>query len=166
MTTTCIVTADASRARLFTFEEPVGDDDRSLELCERMDLIDPARRRRPSELFSESRPGLDRAPSGRGFAVDDHREGNRKHMDREFAAEIASALDGLARARGCSRLILAASPRMLGLLREIEPLAGRAVEVCEIDRDLVHLTGAQLHDYLADRGLLPRRERLAAAAPP
>ena len=165
-TTTCVVAADASRARLFTFDSPAGDEERALVLRERIDLIDPARRLRPSELFSDTRPGLDRAPSGRGFAVDDHRDAAQRRMDREFAAQIAEAVDDMARVHACGRVILTASPRMLGLLREIEPPAGGAIEVYEIDRDLVHLSSTQLHDYLAATGLLPPRERMGRAESP
>ncbi len=163
----CIVAADAARARLFTFEEfdaPEGV--KTQELREEKTLVDPARRRRPSELFSDSRPGLDRAPSGRGFAVDDHRDASRRQMDRIFAGEIARAIEEQTRAHGCTRLIVAASPRMLGMLRELAPLAPSGIELSEIDRDLAHLSRAQLHDHLAARGLLPPRERIAAATTP
>jgi protein required for attachment to host cells len=163
----CVVAADATRARLFTFEDFEGRDEApTQEFRERMTLVDPARRRRASELFSDTRPGLDRAPSGRGFALDDHRDAARDRMDRGFAASIADAMELVTRAYGCTRLILAASPRMLGILRTFEPLGGRDVERHEIDRDLVRLSGSQLHDHLAQRGLLPARERIGAAATP
>lgn len=164
----CIAVADASRARLFSFEQveaPPGV--RSQDLRERVSLVDPARRRRPSELFSDTRPGSDRAPgsgrhAGRTFAFDDHREAAQRKMDRDFAADIADAIDRVTREHGCTRMILAASPRMLGMLREqMGPLAA-GVELHEIDRNLVHLSNAELHDDLAARGLMPERERLPA----
>jgi protein required for attachment to host cells len=162
---TGIVTADATRARLYTFDElTAAVDEPTQELRERVTLVDPARRRRASELFSDTRPGLDRAPSGRGFAVDDRRDAALRRMDREFAGDIAQACVELMRSHRVSRLIVAASPRMLGFLRELGPLAAADVELCEIDRDLVHLSNAQLHDYLANRDLLPARERVGLAA--
>ncbi len=167
MMVTGIVTADATRARLFTFEEPdAATEVATQEPRERMTLVDPGRRRRPSELFSESRPGLDRAPSGRGFAVDDRRDAALRRMDRDFAADIAGASAELVRSHGCNRLILAASPRMLGFLRELGALTHLGIELCEIDRNLVQLSSPQLHDYLAERGMLPARERVGLAAPP
>lgn len=163
----CVVAADATRARLFTFEDHEGQDEApTRKFRERMTLVDPARRRRASELFSDTRPGLDRAPSGRGFALDDHRDAALDRMDRGFAASIADAIEQIMRAHGCTRLILAASPRMLGILRTFEPLGGRDIERQEIDRDLVRLSGSQLHDHLAERGLLPARERIGAAGTP
>jgi len=161
---TGIVTADATRARLYTFDELAAPVDvPTHELRERVTLVDPARRRRASELFSDTRPGLDRAPNGRGFAHDDRRDAARRRMDSDFARDIAQACGELVRSHGVSRLVVAASPRMLGFLRELGPLAAADVELCEIDRDLVHLSNAQLHDYLADRGLLPTRERIGLA---
>jgi len=163
----CVVAADATRARLFTFEDfDWRDEGPNQEFCERMTLVDPARRRRASELFSDTRPGLDRAPSGRGFALDDHRDAARNRMDRDFATSIANAIELVTRAHGCTKLILAAGPRMLGILRTLEPLGGRDIERQEIDRDLVRLSGSQLHDHLAERGLLPARERIGATATP
>lgn len=94
---------------------------------------------------ARTRPGLDRAPSGRGFAVDDRRDAALDRMDRSFVA---------------------ASPRMLGFLREPGRFARLGVELCEIDRNLAHLSSPQLHDYLAERDLLPARERVGMAAAP
>lgn len=159
-----VVAVDATRARLFTFEEPA--DAAPQKLLERMTLVDPARRQRASELFSDSRPGLDRAPSGRGFAVDDRRDAALQRMDRDFAVDIAEACGELVRAHGSDRLIVAASPRMLGLLRELAGFDRLGVELREIDRNLAHLSSPQLHDYLAQRDLLPERERVGLAAPP
>ena len=161
----CVVAADATRARVFTLED-LQTPDGVPTLLERMTLVDPARRSRPSEVFSDTRPGIDRAPSGRAFAFDDHRDDAMRRMDRAFAAEIADAIALVTRAHGSTKLILAASPRMLGFMRELAPVGGGELELREIDRDLAHFTGPQLHDYLAKRGLLPARERLGAAAMP
>lgn len=158
----CIVLADAARARLFTFEEH--DESSSLppqELAERVDLVNPERRRRPSELFTDSRPGSDRAPSGRGFATDDHREAHLRELDRRFAASIVDETARLAQAQGATRVILAASPHLLGQLRlAAGPLRRARLQLDQLDRDLTSLSAAQMHDYLADCGLLPARQRI------
>ena len=165
MNRSCIAVADATRARFHTFEElaaPPGH--RTQELHEVVDLVHPARRIRPSELFSDTRPGSDRAPSGRGFGLCDRREASMRQMDRRFAAAIAAELERLVAESGCRTVIVAASPHMLGLLRELtQPLIRGGVELHEIDRDLVRLSPSALHDFLAERGLLPGRERLALA---
>lgn len=163
MKRTCIALADATRARIFTFEELDAQPGvRTQELEERFTLVHPARRRRPSELFTESRPSSDRAPSGRGFAHSDHRDDAIREMDRQFAGEIAARVDEVARSHGCSDVILAASPRMLGLLRTVRrPLGEAGMSVRELDRDLVRLTPAEVQDFLARLGYLPERERIA-----
>jgi len=165
MNRSCIAVADASRARLHVFEElaaPHGH--RSQELREEVDLVHPARRIRPSELFSDTRPGSNRAPGGRGFGLSDRRDASMRQMDRRFAAAIAAELERLVAENGCRTVIVAASPHMLGLLRELtRPLVRAGVEIHEIDRDLVRLSPSALHDFLAERGLLPGRERLALA---
>jgi protein required for attachment to host cells len=162
----CIALADASRARIFTFEELAGrTGGRTQEIQERISLVHPGRRRRPSELFSDTRPGSDRTPTGRGFGLSDHRDQAVREMDRQFAADIARHLREVVDSCGCRDVVLAASPRMLGLLREhTAPLVEAGIAVHDLDRDLVRFTPAQLQDFLAERGLLPERERLPAGA--
>jgi protein required for attachment to host cells len=161
----CIAIVDAARARLYTFDELAGPSGTpTQELREQIDLVDPDRRLRPSELFSDTRPGSDRAPSGRGYGVSDGREAHLEQMDRRFAAEIVARLAELVREHACHRLIVVATPRMLGELRQV---GGRLLEgelpVDEVSRDLTRLSSAQIHDHLAARGLLPPRERLAVS---
>ncbi len=166
MTRICIAIVDAARARLYTFEELAGPNGPAQELRECADLIDPDRRLRPSELFSDTRPGSDRAPSGRGYAVNDRRDSHMDQLDRRFAVEVTARLTDLVREHGCRRLIVAASPRMLGHLRSAgADLFGGRLAVDEIDRDLTHLSSPQIHDLLAARGVLPARVRLAAPPP-
>ena len=159
----CIVLADAARARLYTFEEHDGSPGQQVQvLDERVDLVNPPRRHRPSELFSESRPGSDRAPSGRAFANDDHREAHLRELDRRFAASIVDETARLARGHGATRVIVAASPHLLGQLRlAAGPLRRAHLTLDELNRDLTSFTPSQMHDYLADCGLLPARQRIA-----
>jgi protein required for attachment to host cells len=160
-----IAAVDASRARLFTFEQEAAPPGHvTQQLREEADLVHPARRIRPSELFSDSRPGLDRAPSGRAFAVNDRREASLRHMDRRFAGDVAAAIELLISQTGAQHVILAASPAMLGLLRElIGPMIARGISIDQLDRDLVRFTRTDLQDLLADKGLMPPRERITAA---
>src|SRR6266545_7034488 len=163
----CIAIADAARARVFTFEElggPAGTP--TQELHEVFELVDPDRRRRAGELFSDTRPGSNRTPSGRGHAAPDHREAHLDELDRHFAAEIITRLSENVREHGFHRLIVAASPRILGELRKAGVrLFESGLTVDDVNRDLTHLTPSQIHDHLAERGLLPARERVTGKAP-
>ncbi|MGE5184735.1 MAG: host attachment protein [Acidobacteriota bacterium] len=149
----CIAIADATRARVFAFERTADVSGVHEELIEQADLVNPARRRRPSELFSDSRPGSSRTGT-RGFAFDDHRDAHVDKLDDEFAAATVTEIRRILREAKAHRLIVCASPRMLGALRVAE-LRHDGVAIDELPRDLVKLTISQLRDALASYGLLP-----------
>lgn len=145
MTTTCIALVDASRARLFTLSRVVEVDGVHEQLNEIRSFVNPARRLRPSELF---------AANGRG---DDHRAAHIDDMDAGFARDVTSELVDVLRASSADRLIVCASPRMLGELRSAGPELRRGgLEVDEVPRNLTKLTPPELRDQLASYGLLPQ----------
>jgi protein required for attachment to host cells len=153
----CIAVVDASRARLFTLERSTDTGEVHEELSEQRDLVNPARRHRPSELFSDTRPGTSRV-GGRQYGLDDHRDAHIAQFDAEFSREIVDEVASLIRSTGLHRLILCASPHMLGALREAgRELRRDELEIEEIPRDLVKLTPTQLRDQLASYGVLPPR---------
>lgn len=154
---TCIAVVDATRARLFTLDRTSDAEGLHEELSEQRDLVNTARRRRPSELFSDSRPGTNR--TGRlQYAFDDHRDAHVEQLDVEFSHEIMTQLDELLRSSPATRLIVCASPRMLGHLREARrDLHNNTLAIDEVPRDLVKLTPSQLRDHLISYGLLPER---------
>lgn len=162
MLRTCIAVVDASRARLFTFDRSVEPDGTHEELSERLDLVNPARRLRASQLFTESRPP--RARTGNlEYTIDDHRDAHVDELDADFARLINNEIDELVRSAQPQRLIVCASPRMLGSLRDTRRNRGtaNALSIDEVDRDLVKLTPAKLRDQLASYGLLPPRPQRA-----
>lgn len=165
----CIAVTDAARARVYLFEQlaaPSGYHQQ--ELRERIDLVNPSRRMRPSDLLSETRPSSDRAPNQRGYATDDRREGYMDELDRRFADLVADELVRLVRETGSHEVILVAPPHMLGALRTTEAVSSltrRGVRLHEVDRDLSKLPTAEVQDHLAGLGLLPGRERLPPAPP-
>ena len=153
----CIALVDASRARLFVFTRSSHASGIDEQLVEQTDLINPARRLRPSELFSDSRPAVSRVGS-RQFTVDDHRDAHIAGYDEAFAAQVAAELGRLADANLPDRIILCASPRMLGLLRGLTARLHRPGRFFdELPRDIVKLTVSELREYLESYGLLPPR---------
>jgi protein required for attachment to host cells len=161
MSNLCIVVADAGRARLFTFDPRTEPGDPPAALIERLDLTDPERRLAQREIRSDA-PGRDQTPAHRGFGLDDGREDRTREVDRAFAIDIAEQVAGLIRSVGCRRLVVAAPPHMLGLLRPLtQMLRRRGVAIDDLARDLTRLPAGALHDHLADAGLLPARTRLA-----
>lgn len=153
MPRTCIAVVDATRARLFTFDRTDVLGEIQETLFERTDLVNPARRKTPAQLFSDSRPGTSR--TGRlQYAFDDHRDAHIDELDAGFAREITAAIERTIQDTGAARLILCASPRMLGVLRST-PLRRDGLAIDEIPRDYTKLTAPQIHEQLVERGLLP-----------
>lgn len=153
----CIAVVDASRARLFTYERTTEPAGLSEHLIEERDLVNPARRMRPSELFSDSRPGTNRTGTLQ-YGVDDHRDAHLERLDTEFAREIVGQLGEMIRASHARRLIVCASPNMLGELRDASgELRHQDLAIDEIDRNLVKLPTPELRDRLTEYGLLPPR---------
>ncbi len=143
MQRTCIAVVDATRARLFSFDRDTENGQPREAMSERIDLVNPARRRRPSELFS----------SGMG-TFEDHREANLDNMDADFARSIVQQIERTLADIGSHHLIVCASPKMLGQLRAAD-LRRNGVVIDELARDYVKLTPPQLREQLAEQGLLP-----------
>ena len=155
----CIAIVDATRARLFTFDRTALADGVHEQLVEQRDLVDPARRRRPAELFSDTRPGSSRT-GGHQFGFDDHRGASLARMDADFARAVVAEIVELLRSSASQRLILCASPRMLGELREVGSAIRRdGLVLDELPRDLVKLTASEIRERLAAYGLLPPPHR-------
>jgi len=168
---------DAAHARIFAYEEGA---DPTLQLHELQDMSSAGRQARVGETVSNTEPGRASASDGpalsvnrgsqthtRGYersATDDHRDAKVEEMDTKFAKEIVRVLDGLINQDGYRHLIIAASPKMLGALRNADGVLSRAdLKVEEIAKVMTTMTVAQLHDHLAAQGLIPARRRLAAA---
>jgi len=146
-----IAIVDASRARLFQFERTSGPEGLRDELGEVSDLVNPVRRTRPSAVFSDSGPSANHS-GDHGYTFDDHRDDHMAKFDAEFAVAITAELDRLA--SGADRIVICASPRMLGQLREARQ-GTRPLRIDELPRDLAKLTAAQLRVQLASYGVLP-----------
>ena len=149
----CLVIADASRARIYTYERFQEPDGLHEELREERDLVDPARRKRASELFSDN-AGVNHSGHA-GNAFDDHRQAHLDRLDANFAREITGEIEAITRDQGYRELIVIASSRMLGELRAtLEPLR-RTLAIKELERDFTKLTTAELRDRLTKLDLLP-----------
>lgn len=154
----CIALVDATRARLFTFERVTEGADTREDLVERTDFVNPQRRRRASEVFSDTRPGSSRTGSLQ-YAFDDHRDHHIEQVDDNFARTTLAALRELIDERPTRRVVICASPRMLGRLRAAAPgLLPDGIALDELDRDLVKLSSGDVRAELTSRDLLPRVE--------
>jgi len=155
-----IATIDAARARLFLYQEQAKP---GFELIEYKDLDNPGRRLRPSEMFSDSHPGVRGAPGNlnMGGPGDDHRGAHIEEMDSKFAKHVLEAIQHVLADKKMGHLILVAAPKMPGILRaEGRSVLGKTGLVCdEIARDLSGLPPAQPPDHLSQIGPVPPRPR-------
>lgn len=163
----CVVTMDASRARFFALEVHNASAQGQLtRLVEIEDLASAGRRQREGEIFSSSRPGVNAGPGGfmgRGMqhGTDDRREGHMDEFDRRFAVDVVEALSRHVAELGATRAVLIADPNMLGFMRSaISKDSKLEVEVSEVKKDLSWQSPVEVHDRLAQQGLLPPRGRL------
>jgi protein required for attachment to host cells len=158
----CIAIVDVTRARICEYDERKAA---GQELTEIADLVSPGRRHvgqlMKSELGGGRTGGLDGAHAQ---TTDDHRQGFVEKKDLLFAREIVGELDKVVRAGAFEHLVVVAGPRMLGELRKYDaPLQRDGLRIEVIERDLAWQTQAQLHDHLAQLGIIPPRQRVAAA---
>lgn len=154
---TCIAVADASSARLFVHEREATVAGIRDELVEHVDLVNPARRLTNDDLLSDTRVGSNRT-GGRHFGFDDHRDERLDAMDDGFAREIGERFAALAKTLHADRMVICASPHMLGKLRpRLERRDG--VPIDELAKDLVKLSSAELHARLARYGVLAPHQR-------
>ena len=153
MQRTMIAIVDATRARIFTFDRTDDVGGMRESFFERTDLVNPARRRTPAQLFSDTRTNTNRT-GGRFYGLDDHRDAHIDTMDTEFAWAAAASIEQAIHDTGARRVILCASPRMLGFLRTTD-LWRDGVVIDDLARDYVKMTPPQIHEQLVAHGLIP-----------
>ncbi len=137
-----VLTADASRARLFEAKTP------KAPLIELVDFVEPEARAKGTALLSD-RPGSDGGGAGYGRHVLDDETPVQEAAAKDFARLVARQLDK-ARVEGrFDRLAIAAAPKFLGMLREAmpDPLRDKVEE--EIDKDLVDLDAGELREKIS-----------------
>jgi protein required for attachment to host cells len=160
----CIAIIDAARARIYTYDQSLGGAGARAAtgaLREAVALVNPGRC--GHDLFAASKPAIKRAAPG-ADATDDHRDAHLTELDRRFARQVVAEIDRIAREQAYDRVLLVASPAMLGELRGADgALLHPDVQVEYIARDLARLTSPQIHDHLAQlRVVAPRPHAFAS----
>jgi protein required for attachment to host cells len=146
MTTTWIIAADSSRARILQVT------DREKHLSEIEDLLNPAARADDRELISDAHA---RFHGTSGPASDREEMSAAEHATQLFAKRVGDYLDKARTAHRYDRLHLVAPPRFLGQLRKS---LGKEVQKLvreELPKDL---------SWLNTRGLEQRYLRARAAS--
>ncbi len=141
MSTTWVVVADSSRARLFEQDHPRD------ALQELKDLANPRGRMKGSELLADS-PGRAFDSEGAGRHAMSTATDPRRHEAEVFAGEIAKRLDRARTGHKFESLVIFAPPEFLGLLRDKmnEPTKGLVTRT--LNKDLVSLKPDKILDYM------------------
>ena len=154
MTTTWIIAADTSRARILQVM------DREGRLAEVEDFANPAGRMDERELTSDSHPrwsghggmGKPGGHSNSGPGSDRQETGASEHATELFAKQVCEYLDKARTAHRYDRLHLVAPPKFLGQLRKE---LGKEVEklvTSELPKDLSWLSEQELEKRLLSQG--------------
>ena len=142
-----VVTANASRARIWTAEKPAAP----LRPVREMDA--PEARMHERELTTDL-PGRAFDSKGQGRHVMEQEVGPKQAAARRFAKDLAQTLAAEARRQAFDKLYLIAAPSFLGLLREELREEARAAlngaEVVEVDKDYTALEAAGLRERLPE----------------
>jgi protein required for attachment to host cells len=108
---------------------------------------------RPDRELETDRPGRKFSVStGQRHAVGGERSTRRTDQEN-FARRIADEIERARNSRKFDKLVLAAGPRMLGLIRGGLSDSARACLAAEIAKDLVKFEGFELLEHLPRRAL-------------
>ena len=139
MTTTWIIAADSSRARILQ----VTDRDEHLEEIE--DLLNPEGRVHDRELISDAHP---RFHGARGPGSDREELSAADHATELFAKRVADYLDKARNAQRYDRLHLVAAPKFLGRLRKELGKEVQKLVTEELPKDLSSLNVREIEQSL------------------
>ena len=141
MTTTWIVAADSSRARIL---QVAG----RRQLVEVENLMNPEGRLHNREINTDAK-GRFAGPDRPGGHSSDDEECTVEHYNELFAKRVAGYLDKARNDQRYERLILVAAPKILGQLRKE---LGKEVEklvVDQLDKDLAWFNAREIEQYFA-----------------
>lgn len=148
MDVTCIVTANSGRARFFSQVRP------KARLDEINDMVNAAARLRTAETESDalgqhaaskSRHSVGAPTQGSGYEPN---QSPAEHQSEIFARNVADYLLRAHQDGRFNRLVLAASPEFLGMLRkQLDPKVLAAVSL-EINKDYTQLAEDKLREQV------------------
>ena len=163
MNQSAVAVIDGTRARFFTLEQAeVPEYESGPNLVERECLFNSAKELQGKELWANTKTGRNRGSGSQAHGYDDHRNNHVGEIERSFAKEIVTKIVDLTNANQCQRLVLVAEPQILGFVREaLTPMLPSNLKIQELAKDLCKLKSLELHEYLAEKKLLPTRQVIA-----
>ena len=139
--TTCVLVADASRARFF--EAPLPKDG----LAEIEELVHPASKQHPQDMASDE-PGVTHDRVGQGVHGMEQETDIKKQEAIRFAKEVADRLNELLLKKEYAKLYVIAAPAFLGLLRSKFSTATKKIIVDEISKNIATFNIEEIRAHL------------------
>jgi protein required for attachment to host cells len=141
--TTLIVIADGSRARIFSHRsgEP--------GLAAVRDLDDP-QARQPTRNLVSSGPGHSQESANAAHHAIEPKHDPHEEAEHAFLRRLAGSIAAEAAGTAFNRLVIAAPPRAMGVLRQELSPAARAKLVAEVTKDLTKTPIAELPAHFSD----------------
>ena len=143
MDTLWILAADSARGRMFSTSD-------ARMISEIADYAHPESRQHDRDLTSDQ-PGRSFDSAGEGRHAMEPPLRAHKHEADQFAAQLAQALEKGRTENRFQRLVLIAPPEFLGRIRNQLSKPTAQTVVAEIDKNLVHLDGAELLPYVKEQ---------------
>lgn len=159
-----IAVINGTRARFLTLEKAeVPEYEYGPKLIERKDMLNPTREVAGKDLWSNVKTGRNQSSTGQAHAYDDHRENHMSEFERRFAQIVAAEIVNLIQAYQAQQLVLVSETQTIGVMREaLTPLLPKNVQIQEVAKDLCKLKPLEIHDYLANKNLLPARKKVTS----
>ena len=160
MNQSVIAVIDGTRARFFALEQAaLPEYESGPNLVEKECLANSAKELQGKELWANAKTGRNRGSGSQAHGYDDHRSKHVGEFERSFAKEVVTKIIDLTHTCQCQQVILVAEPQILGFVREaLTPLTPKNLKIEELAKDLCKLKPLELHEYLADKELLPARK--------
>jgi protein required for attachment to host cells len=152
-----VAVIDGTKARFLTLK-PVEFEgyESGPNLVEHEGLHSVEKEMQGQDLWANVKTGRNRGGVGQAHSYDDHRQAHMIEFERRFAQSISNRILDLIQAHEVRQLVLAAEPQILGLIREeLNGSLPSQVKLSELAKDLCRYSPRELHDYLAERKLLP-----------
>ena len=139
-----IVVADSARARIFSASGAAS------ALNPLQQLVSPRARLHERDIASD-RPGRSFDSRGKGRHAMNTPSSAKEQVAREFAREVATALESGRTENQYRHLVVVAEPQFLGLLNKaLKPETDKLVTL-KIDKDLSMLTDREIRQHLPER---------------
>lgn len=160
MNQSIVAVIDGMRARFFTLESVASPEYESgPNLIERECLTNSSKELQGKELWANTKTGRNRGSRSQAHGYDDHRQNHVDEFERSFAKEIVSKIVDLNDKSTVAQVVLVAEPQILGLIRDaLTPQLPKNLKVKELAKDLCKFKPLEIHQYLADKNLLPPRK--------